>query len=172
MAFICGVLKDHWRMINESLSLLNDALGLWHFSSKFYPQGFTQSFSPGLKFERLYLQHLPWIEIDFKVQWRQKAHGTRSISRWCLKGRFLRLSAVASRRLISIGWSNRRNTKYTLLIPCWPVNIPTLNIPISESGTNSSLTHNLAKSQSYQGLKLLQSDTKFMITCKFYAHLQ
>ena len=38
----------------------------------------------------------------------------------------------------------------------------TLNIPISEGGTNSSFTHNLAKSQSYGGLKLLLSDTKFM----------
>jgi hypothetical protein len=38
-----------------------------------------------------------------------------------------------------------------------------LNIPISESGTNSSLTRILAKSQSYQGLKLVLSDTKFMI---------
>jgi hypothetical protein len=30
-----------------------------------------------------------------------------------------------------------------------------LNIPISEGGTNSSRTHNLAKSLSYRGLKLL-----------------
>ena len=39
-----------------------------------------------------------------------------------------------------------------------------LNIPISEGGTNSSETHNLAKSQSYRGLKLLLNDTKFMNT--------
>ena len=40
----------------------------------------------------------------------------------------------------------------------------TLTIPISESGTNSSHTHNLVKSQSYRGLRLLLSDTKFMTT--------
>ena len=38
--------------------------------------------------------------------------------------------------------------------------------PISEGGTNSSLMHNLVKSQSYQGLKLLLSDTKFMTVVK------
>ena len=38
----------------------------------------------------------------------------------------------------------------------------TLNIPIDEGGTNSSHMHNLAKSQSYRGLELLLSDTKFM----------
>ena len=38
----------------------------------------------------------------------------------------------------------------------------TLNIPIIEGGTNSNHTHNLVKSQSYEGLKLLLSDTKFM----------
>ena len=38
----------------------------------------------------------------------------------------------------------------------------TLNIPISEGGTNLSHTHNLDKFQSYQGPKLLLSDTKFM----------
>ena len=37
-----------------------------------------------------------------------------------------------------------------------------LDILISECGINSSYTHNLAKSQSYQGLKLLPSDIKFM----------
>jgi hypothetical protein len=36
------------------------------------------------------------------------------------------------------------------------------NIAISEGGTNSSHMHNLAKSQSYQGLKLLLRDIKFM----------
>ena len=40
----------------------------------------------------------------------------------------------------------------------------TLNIPIIEGGTNSSHTHNLAKSQSHQRLKLLRSGTKFMTT--------
>ena len=40
----------------------------------------------------------------------------------------------------------------------------TLNTPISEGGTNSSHTYNLAKSQSHQGLKLLLSDNKFMTT--------
>ena len=34
--------------------------------------------------------------------------------------------------------------------------------PISEGGTNSSHMHDLAKSQSYGGLELLLSDTKFM----------
>ena len=38
----------------------------------------------------------------------------------------------------------------------------TLNIPISEVGTNSGHMHKLAKSQSYLGLKLLPSDIKFM----------
>ena len=40
--------------------------------------------------------------------------------------------------------------------------VSTLNLPISEGGTNSSHTHHLAKSQRYQGLKLLLNDTKFM----------
>ena len=40
----------------------------------------------------------------------------------------------------------------------------TLNIPISEGGIHSSHTHNLAKSQSYQGLKLLLTDTSFLTT--------
>ena len=40
----------------------------------------------------------------------------------------------------------------------------TLNIPISEGGTNLSHTHNLAKSQSHEGLKLLLSDIEFMTT--------
>ena len=40
----------------------------------------------------------------------------------------------------------------------------TLNIPISEGGTNSCFMHNLVKSQHYQGLKILPSDTKFMNT--------
>ena len=40
--------------------------------------------------------------------------------------------------------------------------ITTLNIPISEGGTNSSHMHNVAQSQSYWGLKLLLSVTKFM----------
>ena len=40
----------------------------------------------------------------------------------------------------------------------------TLNISIGEDGTNSRHVHNLAKSQIYQGLKLLLSDTKFMNT--------
>ena len=40
----------------------------------------------------------------------------------------------------------------------------TLKVPISEGSTNSSRTHNLAKSQSYRGLKLLPSDTKFVTT--------
>ena len=34
----------------------------------------------------------------------------------------------------------------------------------TQSGINSSHTHNLAKSQSYRGLKFLLSDTKFMTT--------
>ena len=36
-----------------------------------------------------------------------------------------------------------------------------LNIPSSESGTNSSHRHNLTRSQSYRELKLLLSDAKF-----------
>ena len=44
------------------------------------------------------------------------------------------------------------------------VSFITLNISISKGGTNSSHMHNLAKSQSYQGLKLLLSDTKLMTT--------
>ena len=44
------------------------------------------------------------------------------------------------------------------------IDYTTLNIPISEGGTNSCLMHNLFKSQSYQGLKFLPSDTKFMNT--------
>ena len=40
----------------------------------------------------------------------------------------------------------------------------TQNIPISEGGTNSSRMHNLAKSQTYWGLKLLLSDIKCMAT--------
>ena len=44
-------------------------------------------------------------------------------------------------------------------ILCGPT---TLNIPISEGGTNSSHTHHLAKFQRHWGLKLLVSDTKFM----------
>ena len=40
----------------------------------------------------------------------------------------------------------------------------TLNIPISESGTNSSHTHNLVKSQSYSRLKLLPNNLNFMTT--------
>ena len=39
-----------------------------------------------------------------------------------------------------------------------------LNILVGEGGTNSSHTHNLTKSQNYQRLKLLLSDTKFMTT--------
>ena len=39
--------------------------------------------------------------------------------------------------------------------------------PISEGGTNLSHTHNLAKSQSYQWLKLLPGDTKFMKKVNF-----
>ena len=42
--------------------------------------------------------------------------------------------------------------------------IATLNMPISEGGTNSNYMHNLAISQSYKGLKLLLSDTKFITT--------
>ena len=38
----------------------------------------------------------------------------------------------------------------------------TLNIPISEGGTNSSHMHTLAKFQRYRGLELLLSDTRFM----------
>ena len=45
--------------------------------------------------------------------------------------------------------------------PTWKL---ILNLLISEGGTNSSHTHNLAKSQSYRGLKLLLSDTKSMTT--------
>jgi hypothetical protein len=37
-----------------------------------------------------------------------------------------------------------------------------MNIPTSDDGTKSSHSHNLAKSQSYRGLKLLLSDSKFM----------
>jgi hypothetical protein len=43
----------------------------------------------------------------------------------------------------------------TLMLHC-------TNISISESGINSSHTHNLAKPQSYQGLESLLSDIKFM----------
>ena len=39
-----------------------------------------------------------------------------------------------------------------------------LNIPISEDGPNLSHMHNLVKSQSYWGLKLLVSNTKFTNT--------
>ena len=42
--------------------------------------------------------------------------------------------------------------------------ITTLNIPISEGDTNSSCMYNLAKFQSYRGLKLLLSDNDFMQT--------
>ena len=45
--------------------------------------------------------------------------------------------------------------------------LTTLNTPISEGGTNSSHTHNPVKSQSYQVLKLLLSDTKFMTIVKY-----
>ena len=45
--------------------------------------------------------------------------------------------------------------------------VATLNIPTSEDGTNSSHTHNLTKSQSYHGLKLLLSDTKSTTTVNF-----
>jgi hypothetical protein len=38
----------------------------------------------------------------------------------------------------------------------------TLNTPNSEGGTSSSHMHNLAKSQSYLGLKVLLSDPGFM----------
>lgn len=45
------------------------------------------------------------------------------------------------------------------------LDITTLNILISEGGTNSRVTQNLAKCQ---GLKLLLNDTKFMTTlCSF-----
>jgi hypothetical protein len=44
--------------------------------------------------------------------------------------------------------------------------ITTLNLPNREGGANSSHMHNRAKSQSYRGLKLLLSDTKFMSTVK------
>ena len=40
--------------------------------------------------------------------------------------------------------------------------IAILNIPISEGGTNSSHTHNLAKIQSCVGFKLLLSAIEFM----------
>ena len=40
----------------------------------------------------------------------------------------------------------------------------TLNIPISEGGTNSCRVHNLVKSQRYERLKISPSDTKFMNT--------
>jgi hypothetical protein len=43
----------------------------------------------------------------------------------------------------------------------------TPNIPISEGGTNSSHTHNVAKSQSYRGLEFLLSVTKIMNTCSY-----
>ena len=46
----------------------------------------------------------------------------------------------------------------------WGEPIATLNILISEDGTHSNHMHNLAKSQSYQGLKLLLCDTKIMTT--------
>ena len=38
--------------------------------------------------------------------------------------------------------------------------VPTLSISIKEGGIESSHMHNLAKSQSYRGLKLLLNDTK------------
>ena len=47
--------------------------------------------------------------------------------------------------------------------------LTTLNIPISEGGTNSSHTHNLVKSQSYRWLKLLLSDSESMTTMKVFA---
>jgi hypothetical protein len=44
----------------------------------------------------------------------------------------------------------------------WGEQATILHIPISEGGKNSSHTHNLAKSQSHRGMKLLLSDNKFM----------
>ena len=41
---------------------------------------------------------------------------------------------------------------------------------MSEGGINSSHTHNLAKSQSFQGLKLLLCATKFMSTINSIYH--
>ena len=40
-------------------------------------------------------------------------------------------------------------------------------VPISEGGTNLSHTHNLAKSQSYQGLNFLLSDNRLLNTCSY-----
>ena len=61
--------------------------------------------------------------------------------------------------LIGLAWLKVGNAKTNTLKSCTTT---TLNIPIGEGGSNSSHTRNLAKSQSYQGLKLLLSDTKFM----------
>ena len=47
---------------------------------------------------------------------------------------------------------------------CWmDEKYTTLNLPISEGGTNSSHMHNLANPESHRGLKLLLSDTIFMV---------
>ena len=46
----------------------------------------------------------------------------------------------------------------------WGERATTLNIPISEGVTNSRHMHNLDKSQSHRGLKLLLSDSNFMTT--------
>jgi hypothetical protein len=53
------------------------------------------------------------------------------------------------------------------------IDLARLNISISEGGTCSSCTHNLVKSQSYRGLKLLLSDTKSttMVYIMFIYHI-
>jgi hypothetical protein len=63
--------------------------------------------------------------------------------------------------LIGLAWLKVDNAKTNTLESCTTT---TLNITISEGGTNSSHMHNLVKSQSFRGLKLLLSDTKFMTT--------
>ena len=55
----------------------------------------------------------------------------------------------------------------TIVVNIFIRSVTTLIIPISEGGTNSRHMHNLAKPQSYRGLKLLPSDIKFMNTCSF-----
>ena len=67
--------------------------------------------------------------------------------------------------LIGLAWLKVDNAKTNTLESCTTT---TLNILISEGGTNSSHMHNLAKSQSSQGLKLLLSDTKFMTSANTF----
>ena len=52
------------------------------------------------------------------------------------------------------------NVTYTILRHM--LGSTTLNIPISKGGTNSSHMHNQVKSQRYEGVGILLSDTEFM----------